>query len=47
MTAPIILGRTQAKAMGYAEFPKIKHPHTFTTHSTTLKKICTDKTHTC
>ena len=46
MTGPIILGRTQAKVMGYVKFPKIKCPHTFTTCSTTLKKICTDKTHT-
>ena len=45
MTGPIILGRIQAKAMGYVKFPKIHHPHTFTTCSTTLKRICTDKTH--
>ena len=44
-TGPIILGRTQAKAMGYVKFPNIQHPHTFTTHSTTFKRICTDKTH--
>ena len=43
-TGPVILGRTQAKAMVYVKFPKIKWPHAFTTHSTTLKKICTDKT---
>ena len=30
--------------MGYVKFPKIKHPHTFTTHPTTSKKICTIKT---
>ena len=41
-TGPIILGRTQAKAMGYIEFLKIKWPHAFTMHSTT----CTDKTPT-
>ena len=46
MTGPIILGRTQGKAMGYVKFPKIQCPHTFTTNSTTLKRICTDKTHT-
>ena len=46
MTGPIILGRTQSKAMGYVKFPKIKWPHIFTMCSTTLKKICTDKTHT-
>ena len=45
MTEPIILGRTQAKAMGYVKFPQIQHPHTFTTCSTTLKRICTDKIH--
>ena len=45
MTGPIILGRTQAKAMGYVEFPKIQHPHTFTMQFTTLKRICIDKTH--
>ena len=44
MTEPIILGGAQAKAMGYVEFPKIKCPHTFTTYSTTSKKICTIKT---
>ena len=42
MTRAIILGRTQA--MGYVEFPWIKYPHASTTHSTTLKKIFTDKT---
>ena len=44
MTGPIILGRAQAKAMGYVKFPKIKCPHTFTMHPTTSKKICTIKT---
>ena len=44
MTGPTILGRIQAKAMGYVEFPKIKCPHTFTTYPTTSKKICTIKT---
>ena len=43
-TGPIMLGRTQAKAMGYVKFPKTKHPHTFTMHPTTSKKICTIKT---
>ena len=38
MTGTIILCRTQAKAMEYVGFPKIKWPHAFTTHSTTLKK---------
>ena len=44
ITGLIILGRAQAKAMGYVEFPKIKCPHTFTTYPTTSKKICTIKT---
>ena len=44
MTGPIILGRAQAKALGYIKFPKIKHPHTCTTYPTTFKKICTIKT---
>ena len=43
MVGPIILGRTQAKAMGYVEFPKIKWPHTFTTYPTTSRKIYTLK----
>ena len=30
--------------MGYVEFPKIKHPHTFTMYPTISKKICTIKT---
>ena len=46
MTGPIILGRTQAKAMGYVKFPKIKWSHAFITCSTTLKRICTSKTPT-
>ena len=44
MTGLIILGRAQAKAMGYVEFPKIKCPHTFTMPPTTSRKICTIKT---
>ena len=40
---PIILGRTQAKAMGYVEFLKIKRPHTFITYPTTSRNICTLK----
>ena len=43
-TGPIILGRAQAKSVGYVEFPKIKCPHTFITYPTTSKKICTIKT---
>ena len=44
MSGLIILGRTQAKAMGDVEFPKIKWPHTFTMYPTTSEKICTIKT---
>ena len=44
MTGLIILGRAQAKAMGYVKFPKMKCPHTFTTCPTTSKKICSIKT---
>ena len=38
MTGPIILGRAQAKAVGYVKFLEIKWPHTFTAYLTTLKK---------
>ena len=44
MTGLIILGRAQAKAMGYVKFPKIKCPYTFTMYPTTSKRICTIKT---
>ena len=44
MTGPIILGRAQAKAIGYVEFPNIKCPHTFIACPTTSRKICTIKT---
>ena len=44
MTGLIILGRAQAKAIGYVEFPKIKETHTFTTYPATSKKICTINT---
>ena len=46
MTGPIILGRTQAKAMGYVQFPQIWQPHALITFPTTLKKLCTIKTPT-
>ena len=45
-TGLIILGRTQAKAVDYIQFPQIWLPHAFTTFPTTLKKICTTKTPT-
>ena len=46
MTGPIILGRIQAKAMGYIQFPQIWWPHALTTFPTTLRKLCTIKTPT-
>ena len=46
MTGPIILGRIQARAMGYVQFPQLIEPHTFTASTATLKKVCTKVTHT-
>ena len=46
MTGPIILGRIQAKAMGYVQFPKIWRPHALIMFPTTLRKLCTIKTPT-
>ena len=37
MTGPIILGRTQAKAMGYVQFPQIQQPHALIMFATALK----------
>ena len=34
------------KVMGYVSFPWIEQPHAFKTCTTTLNKLCTDKTHT-
>ena len=45
-SGPIILGRMQAKAMGYVQFPQIIEPHAFKTFTATLKKICAKATHT-
>ena len=42
---PIILGRMQAKAMGYVQFPWIIKPHAFKMFTATLKKVCTKVTH--
>ena len=42
----IILGRMQAKAMGYVQFPRIIKPHAFQMFTATLKKVCTKVTHT-
>ena len=44
MTGPVILGRTQVKAMGYIQFPQIEQPHAFTTFPNTSRKLCTHKT---
>ena len=45
-TGPIILGRRQARAMGYVQFPWLIEPHTFKTSTATLKKVCAKVTHT-
>ena len=46
MTGPVILGRTQAKAMGYVQFPQIRQPHTLTAFPNASRKLCTHKTPT-
>ena len=46
MTGPLILGRIQAKAMGYIQFPQIWQPHTLTTFPDTSRKLCTHRTPT-
>ena len=46
MTGPIILGRTQAKAVDYVQFPQIQWPHASTMFPTTFKKLCITKTPT-
>ena len=45
-SGPIILGRSQAKAMGYVQFPQIMKPHAFKMFTATLKKVHTKVTHT-
>ena len=42
---PIILGRVQAKAMGYVQFPQIWWPHTLNTFQHTHRNLCMHKTH--
>ena len=42
----IILGRMQAKAMGYVQFHQIIEPHAFKMFTAALKKVCTKVTHT-
>ena len=46
MTGPIILGRIQARAMGYIQFPQLIELHTFTSSTATLKKVCKKVAHT-
>ena len=46
MTGPVILGRTQAKAMGYIQFPQIQWPHTLTAFPNASRKLCTHRTPT-
>ena len=44
MTGPMILGRIQAKAMGYVQFPQIWQPHALTTSPHTSRNLCTSRT---
>ena len=44
MTGPVILGRTQAKAMGYIQFPQIWQPHALTVFPDASRKLCTHRT---
>ena len=46
MTGPMILGRIQAKAMGYIQFPQIWQPHTLTTFQHASRNLCTYRTPT-
>ena len=46
MTGPVILGRIQAKAMGYVQFPQIRWPHALTTFPDTSRKLCKHRTPT-
>ena len=46
MPGPMILGRVQAKAMGYVQFPQIWQPHTLDTFKHTSTKWCMHKTPT-
>ena len=39
MTGLVILGRTQAKAMGYVQFPQIQWPHTLTAFPDASRKL--------
>ena len=44
MTGPMILGRIQAKAMGYVQFPQIWQPHALTMFQHTSRNLCTYRT---
>ena len=44
MTGPMILGRIQAKAMGYVQFPQIQWPHALTAFPHTSRNLCTSRT---
>ena len=46
MTGPMILGRIQAKAMGYIQFPQIWWPHALTTFPDTSRNLCIPRTPT-
>ena len=46
MPGPIILGRIQAKAMGYVQFPQIRRPHALTAFQHTSRNLCTHRTPT-
>ena len=44
MTGPMILGRIQAEAMGYVQFPQIQQSCALTTVPDTSRKLCTHRT---
>ena len=43
---PMILGRIQAKAMGYVQFPQIRQPHASNMFRYTSRNLCVHKTPT-
>ena len=46
MTGPMILGRVQAKAMGYIQFPQIRWPHALTAFTDASRNLCIPRTPT-
>ena len=44
MTGPMILGKIQAKAIGYVQFPQIWWPHALTASPHTSRNLCTSRT---